>query len=100
MEQIKETRIVQKDRISIPVDVLNIQIGETYDGPYTLKDELVNLKGEQLKYVDYTLEDTVHGTKSLRSFLCYTNSYVAILVHTIFGDLSLVVLERNPPEKS
>lgn len=80
----------------IPQDSLDAVLGETYeDGLYTLQNEL-NLLDEDIIHTNfYTLPGSGNAS-DLNGLIVYTNTYVGVIVHNIFGDFGLVKLKRNP----
>lgn len=80
----------------IPKETLNVILGETYEGGnYTLKDELNQLNEDIIWTNFYKLPGTGSAT-DLNGLTVYTNTYVGIILHGVFGDLCLVQLKRNP----
>ncbi len=73
----------------IPNNILDIVLGEDYNGDYTLRDELISI-GEDIETVDCKLDNNgLH-------FICWTKSYVCTLAPTGFGDEMIIKLKRNP----
>ncbi len=78
----------------IPKKVLGIVLGETYGyGDYTLKDELSNY-GQDIIATRYKVVDG-----KFEFFHAWTKDYSMSLVHSIFGDMIILGLNRNPPEE-
>lgn len=83
--------------INIPNDVLNVVIGEAYEGPYTLGDELKQLQ-DPIEYVEYELCGPPGDENGyFKHFIVYTKSEVGVLVSTLLGGENLVILRRHPP---
>lgn len=80
---------------SIPKKVLDIVVGEAYGcGDYTLKDEL-NGYGQDIIAYRYKL----HEKGGFEFFHAWTKDYAMSLVHSLFGDMIILGLNRNPPEE-
>ena len=73
---------------NIPDNVLDTVIGETYEGDYTLRDELDNIP-----------EPVVFATWELKPFhfIGWTDSFVLKSVEGPFGDIFITKVDRNPP---
>lgn len=80
----------------IPENTLKIVLGETYEGgTYTLQDELTQLQEDIIATNVFQLKNR-QTAEDLQSLTVYTNTYVAVLVNGLFGDLCLISMKRNP----
>lgn len=78
----------------IPKKVLDVVLGESYGcGDYTLKDELNNYGQDIIAHRYKLVED------KFEFFHAWTKDYSMSLVHSVFGDMIVLGLNRNPPEE-
>lgn len=77
---------------NLPEEVLNHVIGETYDGPYSVRDELKYLPEE---IVDSIFRWSDDG-KRLNKVVVWTKSFVYVLVDSVFSDQCFIEVPRNP----
>lgn len=80
----------------IPEVSLKTVLGETYEGgDYNLENELNSLGEDIIKTNIMQLPGTGRAI-DLSGLTVYTETYVGIIIHGVFGDLTLVKLKRNP----
>lgn len=77
---------------TIPQDILDTIIGETYDGTYTVKDEIDNVLKEDV--IAFNVVNYPDGT--FAGIEIWTQTWASVLVYTMFGDKALVKIKRNP----
>jgi hypothetical protein len=72
---------------NIPDKVLDKVLGEDYEkGDYTLRDELIRIN-----------EDVIYAECYDEFCMAWTPSSVLLTVPSIFGDLEVIQIPRNPP---
>ena len=85
----------------IPKKLLDLVLGETYDGPYTMRDELTSVDEDIIHYQADCQQHPQEpkGCMFLACFRAWTKSYAVIMVDNPFGDRQLLAIHRNPPVK-
>lgn len=80
----------------LPDTILDLALGETYEGSeYTLRDELSTLQEPIMQTNFFHLPGSGKAT-DLIGLIVYTETYVGVVIESVFGDLSVIALKRNP----